>query len=869
MQRVSPGLLAAVAAGHTVLAPNTELAAALFDAVERSHRDAGRQVWRTPRVLDFSSWLRDQYAQSQLSNADTPRCLTEVEERELWRAVIDSDSRDFLDPAAAARAASRARRTMREYGIPAARLSGDSSEETRAFLDWNQSFEERCKSLGCISADSLLAGIQVSQSPITWIESPIWRPVVRRWLTERAPPLMPEVSASQQLSLLQAASPPEELASIAEWAKASLQSDARFRAWVCIPHLLRRRAEIIDAFDAALAPQRFTLHDDSKAPAYAVAGGTPLSDYAPVQAALRMLGASVGLVSFAQFSRLLRAPDLQASDSEAGAAARLDVALRSRAPSDADLDAWLQIADRVAQIEAHGAAPAVQRLRAARLAQSQLKGNQLFSKWVAAWLAAIEAGPWALRARWSSVEFQAAERFRELLGALATAEAVFGSLSQALALQVLRRSTQDTAFQPQTGVPAIWVSGQATDPWLNYAGLWVSGLSDGQWPPPVDPVALLPIRLQREYGIISASAQSQMSLALDLQERWQMRAAHCQFSWADEGDGRLKTPSAILPKSAQLTSMPAPARPHWLSLQQAAPVLQRFDDEWAPPFSSMERTRGTSTLKHQSRCAFRGFAHTRLITDALEQPVPGFNDRERGNLVHHALEHVWTVLKDSKSLHLLSAQSQQHLLEEAAQSAVTTVCRQRNPGARWQARERLRLLNLLDKWLDVERLRAPFAIEVLEQKSQVAHFAGLDFRVRIDRIDSLADGARVLIDYKSGSVHADWRGQRPDNPQLPMYAQLEPQGVVAVAYGRVNARDPGFVLESERANIFKAKARATALEDMQDFAGLVELWRTRLEQLAAAFAAGSAEVAPTLKACASCHLQGFCRVAAPLEEEPT
>src|SRR5258708_28269670 len=83
---------------------------------------------------------------------------------------------------------------------------------------------------------------------------------------------------------------------------------------------------------------------------------------------------------------------------------------------------------------------------------------------------------------------------------------------------------------------------------------------------------------------------------------------------------------------------------------QAQPDLERLTDEFAPAFGTGERTRGVATLRAQSRCAFRGFAETRLRFQRLERPVPGFNDRERGELIHHALEHVWSVLRDSSSL---------------------------------------------------------------------------------------------------------------------------------------------------------------------------------------------------------------------------
>jgi hypothetical protein len=58
--RLPPDFSAALAAGRTVLAPNTEIAAALFDAAEREQRALGLALWVTPRIRDFGSWLREQ-----------------------------------------------------------------------------------------------------------------------------------------------------------------------------------------------------------------------------------------------------------------------------------------------------------------------------------------------------------------------------------------------------------------------------------------------------------------------------------------------------------------------------------------------------------------------------------------------------------------------------------------------------------------------------------------------------------------------------------------------------------------------------------------------------------------------------------------
>jgi RecB family exonuclease len=175
------------------------------------------------------------------------------------------------------------------------------------------------------------------------------------------------------------------------------------------------------------------------------------------------------------------------------------------------------------------------------------------------------------------------------------------------------------------------------------------------------------------------------------------------------------------------------------------------------------------------------------------------------------------------------------------------------------------MANVLRKWLDTERQREPFEVEQLEY-GQTARHAGLEFAVRIDRVDRLADGARILIDYKTGKAATDWRGERPDNPQLPLYALLQPTALVAVAYAHVNAADCSFVAEAERPAIFKPRGRETTLEGMGSLAALVEAWSQRIEKLAADFAAGRAAVAPTAQACKTCRLQGLCRVPAPLED---
>lgn len=860
-------------AGRTVLAPDPELARALFAAVERAHAEAGELVWATPRVRDFSSWLREQHA---LRAEAELRCLSDLEERELWRAAVEESvyAERFVEPQGAARAAQRAARVMADYGIPAAALESVGGDEAEALADWRRRFEQRCAELGCLPGSALLRSFARPPEPIAWIESPAWRPLARRWLQQHAgPPLAaPAVGPPSRPVVFDAGNAAAELAALADWARRGLAADAQFRAWICVPDLRTRRAEIADAFDAALAPQRFALGDTLGQPAYALAGGPPLADYAPVRAALELLRVAGGLVTFDRFSACLRSPEYAATPADATRAAALDLALRRDAPSELRGGEWLRRAAHTLERRALARPSVLVHLDAALTLLDTGRGSQPMSRWASLWQQAFDAGPWVHRERWSSGEYQAATRLRELLAELAAGERVYGHRARAGAERILATAARDTPFQPQTGIPPIWVSGAWSDPWLAYDALWITGLAEDVWPAPVAPVPLLPLELQREFGVPTASAAGQLRTARELQERWAARARSWVVSFAKAKAARHSGLSPLVATihsgapgagSQQGDGMPpvatATPQPHWRFALERAPVLERLDDERGPPLTATERTHGTQSLSAQSQCAFRGFALTRLGAEPLRRPTPGFSNEQRGELVHAALEHIWRQLQSSAQLAASPPAARLALVEQSVERALAAVCARRDPGERWRVRERRRLVTLLLAWLEVEGRRAPFTVEQLEPE-RVIRCAGLEFHVRVDRVDRLADGARVVIDYKSGTPTRDWRGERPDSLQLPVYALLYAQDLVAAAYGQVHARVCGFVAEAERDGVFAPASKATALEGCASFPELLAVWSRRIEAVAAALAAGGAEVAPTPQACRRCELQGFCRI---------
>lgn len=854
-----PALLAVLQPGHTVLVPSVQIASLLIDRVSRHHLDSGREVWATPAIRDFSSWVREAYEQQFLGQGNAPRVLEEVEERLIWRELVAASKavREIGDAGAAARAAQTAYRALQDYGIAPATLRDFPGAETAALLRWSAEFEARCRELHALPGYCLSSRLlPVEPRPVP-LESPAWRPATLRWLESHAQaPLAPErrnVAAEIRGRLYPQAE--SELVDCAEWLRAQRAARSDFRALVIVPDLAARRARVADVFDAALAPGRFSLREYRETPVYAIAGGVPLVGFTPVRLALEATQARFGACSLARFSALLRDPALQGGIADADAAARIDRELRRRCAHEAPLSGWLQQCGDLAGKLGSAEPCAVGRLRALHEALSRQVGRAPMSHWARVLITAWEAGPWMNRAHWSSAAYQAVQRLRELLHELARASGTFGARDLADALRIVAAAARDTAFQPATGVTPLWITSQLIDPWLGFDAIWVAGAAAPQWPPASQPVPLLPVQLQRRHGIAAASAAGQWRQAADLAARLRARASTLMFSGVSEGEADM---AGALPEGALLEPAgDTGAEPHWERQGRDAPPLQELADAAGPAWDSTLAIRGVGILRNQSLCPFRGFVASRLAAEPLELPEPGFSASERGTIVHAALERLWRELKDSQGLAQILEQDLLACIESAAAHAVSSAAQRRDPGAEWRRREERRLLRLLPRWFELERRRPAFTVESMECGRRVS-LAGLNVDVCIDRIDRLADGRLVLLDYKTGQVGKDWTGERPANPQLPVYALCAQGPLAAVAYAQIRGSDCRFRGVASEPAVLPLVTAAQLEAD--DFDAQLASWRERLIRIAEELRDGVARIAPLERACEFCALAGLCRI---------
>jgi probable DNA repair protein len=342
------------------------------------------------------------------------------------------------------------------------------------------------------------------------------------------------------------------------------------------------------------------------------------------------------------------------------------------------------------------------------------------------------------------------------------------------------------------------------------------------------------------------------------------------FSYpASENDSELAASPLLaglrtVPQS-DLVGMPAPS---YRTLIHAARSLEQIEDwQTAALPVGVQLSGGARLLQDQAACAFRAFALHRLGAASLEPVAEGLSPRERGSILHAALALLWRELRDSERLAALD----QAELDRCVEAAVTGALQ------RWRHRrasvfrreflrlERARLCALLREWLQVERERAPFVVlDALEREDTVA-LGGLRLTVRLDRVDRLADGGEVLIDYKTGAAALqDWFGERPDDPQLPLYTLTRAATPAALAFGLVRRGNCSLTGLGTRDGVapgirgFGPGATDTA----SDWPAQLAAWRATLERLAAEFRSGRVPVEPKRypQTCTHCDLRPLCRV---------
>lgn len=865
-----------LARGGTVVVPSRQRAAAIRLAHSHAQLQQNLRHWRSCDVLPYSAWLERTAEGARHGALCNLRKLNPLEEWLLWRAaaVEATANLGILMPATLGDALRQSAARVRDGAL---RWSGSPSSESALLGRVLTIVGRECRERRAVSGDDwplLLRDERPASAPLLFAGfEELGSALKARLLALGAEFDDAAVTAAvgsasglqleagqNELELVAASDPIDELRRAAQWSRELLARDATARLLIIVPRLSQCRAMAIQAFDHALDGGG-VLAEGSGAQRFAVEGGVPLSDYPLVDAAIALLTLGAGALEFAPLAALLRSSFLRCGNLAARTA--LELRLRDCNMHSAGIAELLRVLRSTATAWSTELASVWTPL-AAPLAQ-EATNRQHAGAWARAFAVQLALWGWPGAQPLSSAEQQQRERFETLLGEFSGLGQTSGAIGAATAVDLLRTLATRTLFEPATDDVAVTLTAACGDPLLHYDGIWATGLSAGQWPAPAQPDPFLPIAVQRAAGIPGASPEGQLALAHSRLAAWRERGRRLALSYPSADDDVSVQPCSLV-RWPQRDAQPdrkltaSPVADSLIVALRASGRLEARPPEQAQPWPAGRcLPRGTKALELQADCPFRAAAELRLDAAPLPEPRPGLDMRERGRVMHQALEQVWRQLNDSTALRASDASVLQALAQRATNQALSEVLAARvaplSPAL--QANESLRTSTLIVALLEQEKARADFRIDELEV-SRVHRLADAEIRVRMDRVDRVGDG-RCVIDYKSGTPRTFSIGaERPRNVQLLVYAALVGAPLAGVASVHLQARGIGWRGAAIDGSVMPGLS--TRSDVLVPWPGVLPYAQQAIEGLVREFLAGNAVVAPGPKACERCHLPGLCRI---------
>ena len=155
-----------------------------------------------------------------------------------------------------------------------------------------------------------------------------------------------------------------------------------------------------------------------------------------------------------------------------------------------------------------------------------------------------------------------------------------------------------------------------------------------------------------------------------------------------------------------------------------------------------------------------------------------------------------------------------------------------------------------------------------EEKREIT-CGGVTINAKLDGMDRLPAGLRAIIDYKTGVCETkSWMGERPDEPQLPLYA-LSQENVAAVAFGQVRTGRHALSRHQPRGGphsrvvTLDKDAAAPAKRYDRSWERLVDGWRTETRCRGRGFTGRrrARRSQAGRETCKTCDQHTFCRIA--------
>lgn len=851
--------------GVTLVTPTRRMAGLVADRHHTAMLDAGQLTWESPSVLPFGGWLTQTFQYMALiedAQISGSILLSPEQERVVWEQAVGEDSAVGIDQVAdLAVLAMNAWSSALLWELPLGTIAKSGGrQEVRAFVHWADRFQQRCRDLNAIDHHSFATQL-AGREPLCSV-----LPAKFRFLGySRLPPLLNRIEqlvdggaethvqsselSGSTLDYREFANREIELATAMRWARECKRMRPHAAVSIALAGVRRVDSDLGQRLQRAFSSAPEPADEVYQVQLYCPIAET-LAEVGIVETALLILDSRRSR-PWDDISRLLLSPYFGDAERERERRALLDARLRQRSNVEVNIASVIDAA-RNSRVQC----PAlVDRLEALARGVQEIPSRQRMHDWMAFAKKQLTTAGWPGARELTASEQVAVREWQRAMDAAAELDAVLPTCSWPDAASRWRAILRSRRLLPPAEVNAVQVVTLEEAAFLDLDALWVAGMHDGAWPDVTPASPLIPFALQRRHGLPGADPDLELSYADGVVEH--LRAHHPTSIWSyAKLDG--ETPRRKLPKVSCVAAVANPIMP-WPRANPSQ-IYDLIDDSHALVLAGGSTiTGGVGLFTDQAACPMRAFARHRLRAQSPEDPSPGLNAMQRGNLIHAVMAKLWTRIGSSAELRRIGEQEVQRMLNACTTSVVEEFRARYHLLDQYWELERERLRDLGREWLQLELAREAFEVLACEQ-SRPATIGEYTINTRVDRIDRLANGQILIVDYKTGQVsRASWAAPRPDQPQLPLYAvTADDERIAGIAYARLKKGSCKIVDEPH------GITNDSAIDDGSVAGWNLQMgdWRLALEGLAGEIETGLAVADPKRGAstCRNCDLQCLCRI---------
>ncbi|MCY4093628.1 MAG: PD-(D/E)XK nuclease family protein [Gammaproteobacteria bacterium] len=478
--------------------------------------------------------------------------------------------------------------------------------------------------------------------------------------------------------------------------------------------------------------------------------------------------------------------------------------------------------------------------------------------------------------RFAQIDATAIKVFSDLVLRLAQAAAIQPRISWSRFIDLVEVLAADQSIRVTRPDAPIQVMGREASTLLRFDALWVTGVSDVDWPAVPRPNPFIPRQMQKRANLRGVSHEHMLEDAHALTNHWRNCANEVVFSYVSQIDKVQAQPSnlfADLSNPRELDDDMSQAtlvhhgelidHGHPWSTYSVAGAIREYQQDYGSKVAADDVKAATRLLRNQAQCPFKGWAVHRAGFEEVNEPISRFpNAAQRGSLFHYVVEEILNRAKTQEQLAKLDEKTYFEVIDKV----LTTKDEAKNLPARFLKHERERIRRWIDVWLEVQiNRRLPFEVVEVEKEINI-EIQGLTFKGYIDRIDRTESLDCLIIDHKTGSSYttSSWDPDQMSDTQMAMYATAETDcdGVAYLSIYRtvdgLRTRWQGVEQVVQQEQEYEL---AVKLGNYESLDSLKQAWRDRLCQIVSEHLDGKADVSPVEPdVCTYCHLSNLCRI---------